>query len=138
MTRAAIFSALLLAAVLGGHAAWAMSGTQLQDLCTQGSKDACQNYVAGVRDGAQQVDPQGRPTSLFITPPHAWCYPREQPVTADREVRTILSWLREHPQRLPDPAARLIANALADNFNCGGGESSGDEGDGLDFGGVFQ
>lgn len=124
MIRAAIFSAMLVSALLGGRDVWAMSGTQFQELCTQGSKDACQNYVAGVRDGAQQMDPQGRPSSLFIMPPNAWCYPREQPVTSDREVRTILSWLREHPERLKETAARLIASALAETFKCGGNNES--------------
>lgn len=134
MTRAAILSALLVSAAFGGHEAWAMSGTQFQELCTQGSKDACQNYVAGVRDGAQQMDPQGRPSSLFIMPPSAWCYPREQSITSDREVRTVLSWLREHPERLKETAARLIASALAENFKCGGGssESGGTDSSGSD------
>lgn len=134
MTRAAIFLAMVMSALLGGREAWAMSGTQFQELCTQGSKEACQNYVAGVRDGAQQMDPQGRPSSLFIMPPDAWCYPREQVITSDREVRTVLSWLREHPERLKETAARLISSALAESFKCGGGDTGGSDASGSEEG----
>ena len=127
MTRVAVYSALVLSILLGGHEAWAMTGAQLQEICTEGSKEVCQNYIAGVRDATQQLDPQGRPSGLFIMQPYAWCYTREEPVTADREVRTIMAWLRDHPERVRESAARLIANALSDNFNCSRGPDPGED-----------
>ena len=129
MTRLTVFLVLLSSALFAHRDVWAMTGTQLQEMCSQGSKDSCSSYIAGVRDAAQQIDPQGRPIGLFITSPYAWCYTREEPVTADREVRTLLSWFRDHADALGDNAARLIAHAFADNFKCNGGASgAGDAG----------
>lgn len=144
MTRAMLLLAMFFLSGILGRDVWAMTGVQLLEICSQDSKEACENYVAGVRDGAQQMDVQGRPSGLFIMSPLAWCYPKEQQVTSNLEVRTILAWMRDHPERLRETAARVIGNALADNFKCGGdggGDRGDEEGDPLfdfDFGNGIQ
>ena len=101
--------------------AWGWTtGSDLQRECTGGNTlqhDAreigCYNYLRGMFDMYEVL------RALDVLQPMPFCAP-DAPVEASQMRSIVLKWLREHPERLHQPAGWLVYLAYAGAFPCRG------------------
>jgi hypothetical protein len=70
----------------------------------------CSFFMSGVIDGVRAG------IALTNSSQRLFCLPRN--AANDQILRVVLTWLRQHPQDLHDPAGILVAVALRDAFPC--------------------
>jgi hypothetical protein len=87
---------------------WFVGGFILEKLCTQSASiRECDGYIVAIVD-ALATDNIGGSKA---------CIPQEG-VTQDQLRRTVIDWLKRHPERRGGNGAQLVARALSETFPC--------------------
>jgi hypothetical protein len=109
MQRFIILLSLLVAILTAGAVRAEVDGRKLLDWCQSkyDQKDFCLFYISGAEDGMQFV------LEMIKKP---YCFP--DGTTRSQTQGVVLTYLREHPQKLHLPAAGLIGEALAIAYSC--------------------
>lgn len=110
-TRFPLILACLLCASLTARANL-LDGVELVERCTSDRADAvntCLGYLSGVADTDSAAPAWRMQKSLFCIP---------QGVTVVQLRRTLLDYLKRHPEELDFNAAMLVGNAFIETYPC--------------------